>query len=203
MTRSAFQQALVQHFNEDELRTLAFELGVEHDKIPAIGREAYARELISYCERRSGCIERLIELCKRERPEVDWSYKQTRLDKVPQAAQKILLLIIFVLSVLIIFIVASLYINNISTFNYVVHVVDQETDKNISGAIVTIEVPGQAPLDEVTGNDGIAIIGIPSSYAGKTGKLIIDPIGAEIHRQTITLVPGSLPDIVPIVRRQN
>jgi hypothetical protein len=70
VTRFAFQQALVQQFSLDGLRTLAFELGIEHDEIPATVRSAYARELISYCERRPGYIKRLIELCKRERPEL-------------------------------------------------------------------------------------------------------------------------------------
>lgn len=84
-------------------------------------------------------------------------------------------------------------------FNYVVHIVDQDTKRDISGAAVTIEVPGQAPLDEVTGNDGIAIIEIPGSHAGKTGRLIIEAKGAEIYRQAIALTPGTLPDTILIL----
>jgi len=110
VTRFAFQQALVQQFSLDGLRTLAFKLGIEHDEIPATVRSAYARELISYCERRPGYIKRLIELCKRERPEVDWSYAQLRLPKTLQAARKPLRLIIGVLGLLAILIIPYLLV---------------------------------------------------------------------------------------------
>ena len=49
---AAIHQQLVTRFNEEELKTLCFELEVEYDDLPASGRVNKARELVTYLNRR-------------------------------------------------------------------------------------------------------------------------------------------------------
>jgi hypothetical protein len=55
------------HFNEEELRSLCFNLSVEYDNLPVSGRQARIRELITYLQRR-GRIGDLVETYHRLRP---------------------------------------------------------------------------------------------------------------------------------------
>jgi hypothetical protein len=52
MNRVALRQALTRHFNEEELSTLCFDLGIDYESLEGKGKEAKARELIAYYERR-------------------------------------------------------------------------------------------------------------------------------------------------------
>ena len=58
-------------FDEGDLRTLCFELDVDYDGVPAIGKANKARELVSYLERRNRITE-LIEVVKQLRPDISW-----------------------------------------------------------------------------------------------------------------------------------
>jgi AAA+ ATPase superfamily predicted ATPase len=62
---------LVANFDEDELRTLAFNLGIDYDML--VGKEILdkARELVTYMERRDR-LDELIEACRQLRPHVEW-----------------------------------------------------------------------------------------------------------------------------------
>lgn len=64
-------QAIIEHFNEGELKTLCFNLGIDFDALPGDGKAAKARELIAFVIRRDRQPE-LIEALKRERPQLDW-----------------------------------------------------------------------------------------------------------------------------------
>lgn len=57
------------HFDEEELRTLCFDLDVAYDDLPAQGRKSKARELILYLDRR-GHLRELLNLLREERPEL-------------------------------------------------------------------------------------------------------------------------------------
>lgn len=59
------------HFDEEELRTLSFKLGVSYESLPAQGKKNKARELIQYMERHAQSP-KLIDSLKLERPDVDW-----------------------------------------------------------------------------------------------------------------------------------
>lgn len=65
-------------------------------------------------------------------------------------------------------VIIPLVVNNkVSTFQpftYTVRVQKEGTNQNISNAKVTIEVAGQAPLDEITDSNGFARIFITDSY---------------------------------------
>ena len=65
------RERLIQYFDEEELRTLCSDLGVDYDSLPGKGKEAKARELVGHLGRR-GRIPALIEMCIRLRPHVDW-----------------------------------------------------------------------------------------------------------------------------------
>ena len=59
-------------FNEEELRDLCFELGVEHDSLGGRGKAANVRELITYCQRRH-LLPELRAALVQARPALEWS----------------------------------------------------------------------------------------------------------------------------------
>ncbi len=65
------RQILAVNFNEGELRTLCFDLGIDYDSLPATGKSDKARELIAYCERHSRLNE-LVAIGKHLRPNISW-----------------------------------------------------------------------------------------------------------------------------------
>ena len=69
--RSRLRQVLATRFNDGELRTLCFDLGIEYDDLPGEGRADRARELVAYLERRDR-ISDLKEIGERMRPDVSW-----------------------------------------------------------------------------------------------------------------------------------
>jgi hypothetical protein len=69
--RSRLRRVLAERFDEGELRTLCFDLGIEYDDLPGEGRADKARELVAYLERRDR-IPDLIEIGERIRPDVSW-----------------------------------------------------------------------------------------------------------------------------------
>ena len=58
---------LVDRFDLEELRTLCFDLGVDYDSLRGEGKEAKARELVGYIERR-GRLDELETRIKQLRP---------------------------------------------------------------------------------------------------------------------------------------
>jgi hypothetical protein len=69
--RTQLRQWLSAHFDEEELRTLCFDLGLSYDDLRGEGAPHKARELVAYLERR-GRIPELVALGKRARPHLDW-----------------------------------------------------------------------------------------------------------------------------------
>lgn len=68
---------LTRSFNKEELKTLAFELGVDYDNLPADGKSGKARELIAYFERR-GQLPDLVAAVHKVRPFLDTTYSPER-----------------------------------------------------------------------------------------------------------------------------
>lgn len=63
------QHALDQFFSLDELRQLAFELGVDFDNLPGMTKERKAQELVLFVDRRSQ-LEMLVQAVREMRPNV-------------------------------------------------------------------------------------------------------------------------------------
>lgn len=64
-------QMLAKYFDEDDLCTVCFDLGVDYDDLPAKGKAHKARALVAYLEYR-GRIPELVEMCERLRSHVSW-----------------------------------------------------------------------------------------------------------------------------------
>jgi hypothetical protein len=62
---------LVDHFDDNGLRNLCFEPGVDYASLPGEGKAAKARELVNYYERR-GQVQKLTDICRRLRPNALW-----------------------------------------------------------------------------------------------------------------------------------
>lgn len=65
------RQLIANHFNEEETKTLAYDLGVEYDDLPGSGKIYKVRELIDYM-RRQNRLEDLLVAVRGKRPYVDW-----------------------------------------------------------------------------------------------------------------------------------
>ncbi|MBM4460261.1 MAG: ATP-binding protein [Chloroflexi bacterium] len=69
--RAKLRQKLTDHFNEEELQTLCFDMGLDYDSLEGQGKAGKAREFLAKVER-DGTITRLLEMCRRLRPRVLW-----------------------------------------------------------------------------------------------------------------------------------
>lgn len=59
---------LTSYLNEEELRDLCFQLGINYEDLGGTGRTARARELVQYCHRH-GLIPELVQRCRALRPQ--------------------------------------------------------------------------------------------------------------------------------------
>lgn len=87
-----------------------------------------------------------------------------------------------------------------TSFTYQVQVQNQITGKVISGASVMITIGGDiAPVDDVTDLNGIAMITIDDSRAGKMGRLLVTAPGYDKYDKYVNLTEGTLPNVIPLV----
>lgn len=68
-------------FDEEELRTLCFDLNVDYDSLRGEGKAAKARELVALTER-LGQLELLEAAVRRERPDLDIAYSPERVQQL-------------------------------------------------------------------------------------------------------------------------
>ncbi len=61
---------MYQHFEKEELKTLAFMLGIEDEDLPE-SKKSFTRELIIAAQNRQR-LSNLLDLCRQERPEIAW-----------------------------------------------------------------------------------------------------------------------------------
>lgn len=69
--RVKLRMNLEEHFSEDELHMLCFDLNVDFENFDGNTKQAKTRELVLLFER-TGKLEELLRQCKAERPSVDW-----------------------------------------------------------------------------------------------------------------------------------
>ena len=80
------RQAIDASFDDQELDTLCFDLGIDYDNLPAVGKAGKARELIAYLYRRKRIAD-LVAMCSKVRPAQDWNaivYSSAREDGADQ-----------------------------------------------------------------------------------------------------------------------
>jgi hypothetical protein len=65
------RQKLADHFSQDELRILCFDLDVDYEELKGEGKTNKAMELVAYLKRR-GRIGELVTTCSELRPNVTW-----------------------------------------------------------------------------------------------------------------------------------
>jgi hypothetical protein len=72
------RQVLVNYFDENELETLCYDLGIDYQDLPGDGKTKKTIELVKHFARRGKTAE-LIDYCSRQRPNLEW-------DKIRAAA---------------------------------------------------------------------------------------------------------------------
>lgn len=78
-------KGLTTSYSFEELKTVCFSINVDFDDLPGGTKEAKARELLSYLDRR-GKLQTLIDYCLKERPNFKWGLTKT--DHIHQVEQK-------------------------------------------------------------------------------------------------------------------
>lgn len=71
LKRAIIRKNITDYFDDSELRTLCYYLSIDYDNLAGDAKEAKARELIVYCERR-GITSKLVSQCQELRPNVRW-----------------------------------------------------------------------------------------------------------------------------------
>lgn len=71
MTTMNLHELIRSSFNEEEVKDLCYELGVDYEDLPALGKAGKVRELIVYCQK-NGRISPLLTACQTARPHVEW-----------------------------------------------------------------------------------------------------------------------------------
>ena len=69
--QARLRRLLGRHFNEDELRELALDLGLDYEDLAGDSKRAKVRELVLYFERRQ-LLDELVEAVKERRPLLGW-----------------------------------------------------------------------------------------------------------------------------------
>ncbi len=69
---ATLRDQIVTYFNEDEVRGLAFDMGLEYESLSGSSKVGRSGALIQQVAR-NGKIVDLVELCRKNRPEVDWN----------------------------------------------------------------------------------------------------------------------------------
>ncbi|MBK7920023.1 MAG: hypothetical protein IPJ94_27955 [Chloroflexi bacterium] len=64
-------EKLTTYFNDEDIRTLSFFLGIDYDDFQSSGKANKVRELIMYCVR-TGYLEQLKQKCRELRPNLEW-----------------------------------------------------------------------------------------------------------------------------------
>lgn len=68
---SSLRELLVEHFDAEELRLLAFDLGIDPDNVSGSGKEAKAQSLLEHLAHR-GQLSELLDRVRYLRPNVNW-----------------------------------------------------------------------------------------------------------------------------------
>lgn len=80
MQRAQIRETLDKYFDDGELRTLCFDLGIDYDNLSGDDKADKARELVRHCERR-GRVVALYEAIYHRRPNAFWEREVTRVQK--------------------------------------------------------------------------------------------------------------------------
>jgi formylglycine-generating enzyme required for sulfatase activity len=72
VNRMKLRELISTYFDEEELRTLCFDLRVNYDDLRGEGRASKARELVAYLLRRGRILE-LVAYCRQKRPKICWT----------------------------------------------------------------------------------------------------------------------------------
>ncbi len=71
------RKILTERFDEGELRTLCFDLGLTYDTLSGTGQADKAREVVAYFERRES-VRELVEGIRERRPDISFSFSLSR-----------------------------------------------------------------------------------------------------------------------------
>jgi len=86
--RTDLRQLLVEYFGDEELRTLCFDLAIDYDDLPGVGKAGKARELVTYCVHH-GRFSELVKAVKDRRPSAPGISMLPKHNPVPFANQEV------------------------------------------------------------------------------------------------------------------
>ena len=75
---------------------------------------------------------------------------------------------------------------------------DNITGQGVVGAVVSVEVAGEQPLDSNTDSRGFVQFVIPDSFWDRPGRIIVEAEGYQKYVQNIDLAVEPLPNIIEL-----
>ena len=69
---SQVREVLTERLDDEEIRTLCFDLSIDYESLTGMGKAGKVRELVAYMKRYDR-LEELIDHVQRQRPDIDWS----------------------------------------------------------------------------------------------------------------------------------
>ncbi len=195
-------QELNNNFSLEELKTIAFELGIEYEDLPST-KHAFIRELQRSCERRnltqalSQSVRKrtlklniedptnpsfnLSEQINHTLPATTTSSRKTITDKWALIAATII-----IIGSIIVAVYAILPSKN-STFDYPINVLDRNDGLPIVRANVNLSIGGSPPIIGLTDNNGNVTLQLPVELDNQTVQIMIIADGYESKRITLLL----------------
>lgn len=83
---TTLREYIARYFDEGELRSLCFDLGVRYDDLQGVGNASKARELVAYLYRHDR-IPKLEKILRETRPDVSWADTSAGLRQTSSIAQ--------------------------------------------------------------------------------------------------------------------
>jgi len=196
------RQNLSRCFDEEELRTLCSDLGVDYDSLRGEGKEAKVRELIAYHVRHDRILQ-LVATLKEQRPDVPWQELLGPLPPAPRPVRptpsergrnrmvKIAVALIGAIATIIVgywqFVPKPIREPRPQELSCRGRVIDAATGDSIYQAKVTLEIPGSLPVIGYTDTDGVYSLSAESYSTSVGGRVRVEATGYERFERIVTV----------------
>jgi len=203
-------ETLVARYDEEELQTLCFELGVDYESLPAQGKAGKARALILERNRR-GQAGDILARGRAERPDIDWDAVEPRLQSLgacagrpgcwAAAALGLALVILLVVAAP----AATRWLRRVAgsptppaSFVLEAQVLTGDASQAMPGAMVTLELTGGVQEHRETDADGVAQFVIDGARQGQMANIVVELAGRRVAERAVRLGRAALPERIPV-----
>jgi hypothetical protein len=201
---------LAARYDEEELRTLCFELGVDYESLPAQGKAGKARALILERNRR-GRAGDILARGRAKRPDIDWDAVEPRLQSLGACAGRpgcwaaVLLCLALAAGLALAAPAATRWLRRAeatptppAAFTLVVEVLSEDASRAAPQAAVTLELLGGVQERREADADGKAQFLIDGARQGQMANIVVELAGRRVAERAVRLDRAALPERIPV-----